>query len=123
MNVLIDSCIVIDFLRRKPTALAFIGDLGAVPALSVVSVAELRAGQRGVLETSLIDGLLANSRVLPVERDIAEQAGEFMQRFRKSHRLDIADALIAATAAHHGLDLATLNLKHFPMFPHLAAPY
>ena len=31
--------------------------------------------------------------------------------------------LIAATAEHHGLDLATLNVKHFPMFKRLKAAY
>ena len=33
------------------------------------------------------------------------------------------DAIIAATAEHHGLRLATLNVKHFPMFPKLKRAY
>ena len=33
------------------------------------------------------------------------------------------DALIAATAKAHGLPLATLNIKHFPMFDGLTRPY
>ena len=37
--------------------------------------------------------------------------------------LDFPDAVIAATAMHHGLELVTLNLKHFPMFPDLQRPY
>ncbi len=40
-----------------------------------------------------------------------------------SHGLDDIDALIAATAEHHGLRLATLNVKHFPMFPKLRRAY
>jgi len=32
-------------------------------------------------------------------------------------------AYIAATAEHHGLKLATLNVKHFPMFPKLKRAY
>jgi hypothetical protein len=46
-----------------------------------------------------------------------------MRRFRRSHALETPDALIAATATHHQLQLTTLNLKHFPMFPELKRPY
>jgi len=31
--------------------------------------------------------------------------------------------VIAATAAVHGLELATLNTKHFPMIPDLRPPF
>jgi hypothetical protein len=31
--------------------------------------------------------------------------------------------VIAATAKELGADLVTLNVKHFPMFPGLRAPY
>jgi predicted nucleic acid-binding protein len=33
------------------------------------------------------------------------------------------DYVIAATAREFGAELATLNLKQFPMFPDLRAPY
>ena len=46
-----------------------------------------------------------------------------MRHFHKSHGIDIPDALIAATAEHHELRLATLNVKHFPMFPKLRRAY
>jgi hypothetical protein len=123
MTVLVDSCIIIDALRQKPEAMRYIRALDGLPAVSVVSVAELRAGQKSPGEANRIDQLLASSAVLPIDWAVAERAGAFMKLFRKSHQLDIADALIAATAAERGLALATLNLKHFPMFPHLAAPY
>jgi predicted nucleic acid-binding protein len=40
-----------------------------------------------------------------------------------SHGIDIPDAIIAATAEHHGLKLATLNVRHFPMFRKLKPAY
>jgi predicted nucleic acid-binding protein len=43
------------------------------------------------------------------------QAGAYLARFRKSHGVEIADALIAAAATTAGLRLWTLNRKHFPM--------
>jgi len=45
-------------------------------------------------------------------------------RFRRSHQgLATADLIIAATVEEHGLELATLNVRHFPMIPGLAPPY
>jgi predicted nucleic acid-binding protein len=60
---------------------------------------------------------------LSVTPFIAEAAGHAMRHFKKSHDLDIADALIGATAEEHGLQLATLNVKHFPMLPRLRPAY
>lgn len=121
MTVLIDSCIAIDVLRGHSRAIGLIEGLRSQAFASVVTIVELRSGQRGLREAQAIDRFLSGVIVVNVDGDIAEQAGEFMQRFRKSHQLDIADALIAATAVHRGLALQTLKLKHFPMFPHLKA--
>jgi predicted nucleic acid-binding protein len=35
----------------------------------------------------------------------------------------LGDYLIAATAATEGLQLARLNIRHFPMFADLRAPF
>lgn len=121
--VLFDSCILIDLLRQRPAAVDFIRALREQPHISVVTITELRAGQRSVAEARQIDNVINGCVVHPVSVEIAELAGEFLQSYRRSHAVDIADAMIAATARHHGLELATLNLKHFPMFPHLTAPY
>ncbi len=93
------------------------------PSISVVSITELYAGARSVAEEDRIARLLSGMRALPVTADIARSAGQLSKHYRASHGVDDFDALIAATAEHHGLALATLNVKHFPMFPRLAAPY
>jgi predicted nucleic acid-binding protein len=36
-----------------------------------------------------------------------------------SHKLELADALIAATAIHHNVELYTLNRKDFVFIPNL----
>lgn len=123
MTVLLDTAIIIDALRRVPPAVALVEALAGQPRISVVSISELRDGQRGAREAQQIDALLATAIILDVTQDIAEISGDLMRRFRKSHGLATADALIAATAIHHKLQFATLNLKHFPMFPDLARPY
>lgn len=47
-----------------------------------------------------------------------------MRTFRRSHSgIGLGDYLIAGTAEVHGLTLATLNVRHFPMLPGLTAPF
>ncbi|MBK8463537.1 MAG: hypothetical protein IPL36_11030 [Nigerium sp.] len=55
---------------------------------------------------------------------IARRAGAFMRQYRRSHgAIGIPDHLIAGTAHERGLDLATPNVRHFPMFPGLKSPF
>jgi len=45
-------------------------------------------------------------------------------RWRASHPgIGVADLAIAATAEQLGAPLATRNVRHFPMFADLKAPY
>ncbi|KAA3419994.1 PIN domain-containing protein, partial [Streptococcus pneumoniae] len=53
----------------------------------------------------------------------ASLAGDYVRQYGPSHGVDPIDALIAATAKSANLQLATLNLKHFPMFKGLKRPY
>ena len=47
---------------------------------------------------------------------IADLSGEFIRRYRvKGIVLDRPDAIIGATAVHHGLCLVTYDSRHFPM--------
>lgn len=121
--MLIDTCIVIDFLRRNPRARDFLQTLAAPPSLSVISVTEVLAGIKSADERRIFEELATSSRLLIVDLAVARMAGDYVRRFKASHSVDAVDALIAATAAHHSLPLATLNLKHFPMFPNLDRPY
>ncbi len=121
--MLLDTCIIIDYLRGKPGAIDFLEGLSNVPAISTTTVAELYAGIKGKNEQALLKALVESFEVYDLSITIAEEAGELYQKFKPSHGLDIIDAMIAATARVHSLKLATLNLKHFPMFPELKRPY
>jgi predicted nucleic acid-binding protein len=61
--------------------------------------------------------------VIAVDLPVAVQAAEFLRDYKPSHGMDVVDAAIAATAQVCGIELATLNLKHFPMFPSLSRSY
>ena len=123
MSYLVDTSVLIDFLRKKSEALAWMQSLDDNAAMSVVSIAELLAGARRQSEEREIKDLIASLKIHDVSADIAKLAGSHVRHFGASHSVEVADTLIAAAAEHHGLKLATLNVKHFPMFRRLKAPY
>ncbi len=56
-----------------------------------------------------MEALLGRLSEIEVTPDIAQRAG----RIRRSTGLDVADALIAATALEHGMKILTRNRRHF----------
>ena len=52
---------------------------------------------------------------LEISDAMGEIAGGYLKVFARSHGLEIADALLAATARRHGLRFWTKNKKHYPM--------
>lgn len=92
-------------------------------AVSAVSVVEVAGGMRSP-ERKEVTRLLVSLLVIPVSERIAWRAAEFMRAHRRAHAgVGLGDYLIAATVDVEGLDLATLNVRHFPMFPGLPAPF
>jgi len=120
---LVDTNILIDQLRGLPVAVQFGKALPKDTAISAVTVSELFAGIRSAQQREKVKALVESYRILPFDANTAELAGDYLQKFRKSHAVNISDAAIAATARIHDLALVTLNLKHFPMFPGLRKPY
>jgi predicted nucleic acid-binding protein len=80
-------------------------------------VVEILAGCRSRREQRQADAELACYQILwPSEATFAA-ALTFYRRFQLSHGAGFLDCLVAATAAEHGLRLATLNLRHFQPLP------
>jgi predicted nucleic acid-binding protein len=56
--------------------------------------------------------------------DVAESAGARGRRFLSSHPgIEVTDLIVEALAQHLDAELKTTNVKHFPMFKGLKAPY
>jgi predicted nucleic acid-binding protein len=114
---LIDTDIVIDHFHGHQAALEFLAEMlasGEILAISVITVAEILGGMRPG-EDVRTERLLGLFTVLDVNGAIARQSGAYLRRFRRSHNLELGDALIAATATHTDAELVTRNLKHYPM--------
>lgn len=125
MTVLVDTSVLIDFLRGHPGAQSLLEDerLRAPLHASEITRLEVLAGMRAKEESST-KTLLEVFTWHPVDREIAERAGALGRTWLASHgSIDSADLAIAATALVTGSNLVTCNVKHFPMFAELRKPY
>ena len=116
-GVLLDSDVVIEILRgrRKIVDLAIELETSGVPTYcTAISWAEIYAGLRPGEET-LTEAFFEARGEVVLDAATGRHAGAFLARYAKSHRLEIADALIAAAAVTSGLRLWTLNRRHYPM--------
>jgi predicted nucleic acid-binding protein len=122
-GVLLDSSILIDLLRGHRPALDYVKALDQLPVASEITRVEVLRGVPSG-ERRMTERLLGTLGWLPIDEPIARRAGDLGRRWRGSHRgLATADLVIAATALEHDLALATLNVRHFPMFDGLEPPY
>lgn len=121
--VLLDTSVLIDFLRGRAPAVSFIDSLSAMPISSEICRVELLQGLRPE-EQDAAGELSAAIEWVPVVEPVSVLAGELGRRWRPSHSgIGAADLVIAATAQLTNSALATLNVRHFPMFEGLRAPY
>jgi len=121
--LLIDSDVLIDYLRGYPAAVNYLEGLTERQIVSAMTVAELYTGIREGNERQALEELLETFEIIPVNEKTAVTAGLFRRTFLKSHGVGIADAVIAATAEAEDAALVTLNKKHFPMLSRVIVPY
>jgi predicted nucleic acid-binding protein len=126
VTIVVDTSVLIDHLRGRPEArdaLAAAVEAGDLLVGSVLTRTEVLAGERDT-EAESTAALLAVIEWVPVTESVADRAGRLAQQFLRSHPgVDTVDYVIAATAQELGGDLWTRNVKHFPMYPGLTAPY
>jgi predicted nucleic acid-binding protein len=121
-RLLIDTTILVDYLRGLEEAAAVLEQRQMSLLLSTVVVAELYAGVRDSEREQLATALSA-FRVCPVTEEIARRGGLMKRDYGPSHGTGLADALIAATAQDTEATLVTLNERHFPMLGDIRVPY
>ena len=121
--VLIDTDVLVDFLRGVDEAVAVIQTHQDRIILSAIVVAELYAGVKGDKELATLDAFVSLFRVVPVTQAVARLGGIYKRDYHKSHAVGLADAILAATIELEGAELKTLNVKHYPMLKGLAPAY
>lgn len=123
---LVDTDILIDYLRGHPKAVSFVTERADDIAVSAMSVAELFAGVRGEAnepEQRALQDFLELFVILPVTETVAKTGGIYRRDYGASHGVGLADAIIAATAVAADATLQTLNVRHYPMIPEIEPAY
>lgn len=114
-KILIDTSVIIDFLRQKDksnTILFYFARNKYQLCASIITHTESYAG-KSVWErkeaSEALETLFSNIDILALSEKTSKKAGEISARYD----IDIVDAVIAATAISHNLKLSTLNEKDF----------
>jgi predicted nucleic acid-binding protein len=106
MTVLVDSDVLIEVSRGR--------DPEILEKWTQLSDAELWHGARAT-EHAILSSLFEALICVPIDMEAGRQAGEYLRQYRKSHSVELGDALIASAAALHGAALWTRNRKNYPM--------
>ena len=94
--ILLDTDVLVDFLRGHNKAVAFVKARSARIILSSIVVAELYAGVKGDEEQAALEDFVSLFRVVPVNAVIAKAGGLYKRDYGKSHGVGLADAILAA---------------------------
>jgi|SRR5271165_1257646 len=118
MTVLVDSDVLIEVSRGRNSEIVTrwidLSKSDSAVLYSPVSVTELWAGARPN-EFEALTQLFRSLTCIPIDGESGRQAGLYLRQYRKSHGIEIADALIAAGALARKALLWTRNRKHYPM--------
>ena len=112
MAYLIDTDILVDYIRKNPNATEYLNSVGAW-SYSVVTAMELYLGARNNNEVASLDKFLSLFPEIPLSEESGARGRDILRKYSKSDGLDPLDALIAASAITGNFRLATKNQKHF----------
>jgi predicted nucleic acid-binding protein len=123
---LVDSDVVIDYLRGQADAVALLRELddrGEQLAASEIVRFEVLAGMQPG-EDAAIEELFLALEWIPVVEAVTRRAASLARQYRAVNvGVEDADYLIAATAVELEVPLVTRNVRHYPMLPGLEPPY
>lgn len=119
MNIILDTDVMIDLLRKRPQALQWLHSLKDFPPISCFTALELLGGSQSKQEYRVVERFLLNFPLLyPSLEDLDKAIGTYSS-YCLSHGVGYLDLLIASVAVGHSLTLATFNSKHFGNLPQL----
>ena len=95
---LLDTDVLIDFLRGNKKAIDFIDKFSSHIILSPIVIAELYTGVKDENELEILDNFISLFHIVPISSAIAKTGGLYKRDFGKSYGVGLADAILAATA-------------------------
>lgn len=119
-DVLVDTDVLIWYLRGNKAAYTLIHSLPNF-CISSVTYMELVQGMRNKDELRTLQKTLKqwNVKTIYINEEISAKALFFVEEYFLSHSMQLADALIGATATMYGMQLITANDKHYKIIKEL----
>ncbi len=114
-DLLVDTDILIDVARGAEEAVRALEawETERAIGISAITYMELLVGCRNKREQRAVEQFVERFELVLVNARITEEAIRLLQRYRLSHGLMIADALIAATAIVESIPLVSKNQRDY----------
>lgn len=118
--MLIDTDVIIWYMRGNANSLKILAENKGF-SISVVTYMELVQGMRNKNELAALRKALKgwNTKIIYITEEISSKAMFYVEQHYLSHSMQLADALIGATAVSCGLPLLTGNSKHYKVIKEL----
>ena len=118
--MLVDTDVLVWYMRGNEKAKRVITNLKNF-SISVVTYIELVQGLRNKEELNVLRNSLKewNSQVIYINEEISAKAMFLVEQYYLSHSIQLADALVGATAVTYGLTLLTANTKHYTIIKNI----
>ncbi|MCD6186774.1 MAG: type II toxin-antitoxin system VapC family toxin [Desulfuromusa sp.] len=118
--MIVDTDVLIWYLKGNEKAYQIIENSNGF-FISVVTYMELVQGMRNKQELNTLRKALHiwNAKILYISEEISAKAMFYVEQHFLSHSIQLADALIGATAISHGIPVLTANDKHYKVMKDL----
>lgn len=118
--MIIDTDVLIWYMRGNEKAYQIVEESQNF-YISVVTYMELVQGMRSKKELNKLRKALHiwNSKILYISEEISAKAMFYVEQHFLSHSMQLADALIGATAIAYGIPILTGNDKHYKVMKDL----
>ena len=118
--MIFDTDVLIWFFRGNASAAEFL-EKQTDREISIISIMELYQGSRTRDESRIIRRFFQDNtfRIIPINEAISHLAVTLIEDHARNNGLQVADALIAATARETASILATGDVRHFRSIPGL----
>ena len=113
--IIVDTDVLIDVSRGVGEAITCLQQIEqqSILSISTITKMELIVGCRNKGELRTVERFLSRFQIIKISEAISDKAVELLQKYRLSHGLLIADALIAATAITLEQPLVTKNQRDY----------
>jgi predicted nucleic acid-binding protein len=118
--MLVDTDVLVWYMRGNEKARQAIKKIDRF-SISVVTYMELVQGLRNKEELNILRNSLNswNAGIIYISEEISTKAMFLVEQYYLSHSIQLADALVGATAVIYGLPLLTANTKHYKIIKNI----